>query len=318
MKTNGSDYKGRAVATAPQASPIVALLQSKKADIASALPRGTINIERFYKSALMLLSDPKSTTLRQCTPLSVYTAILESAKLGLEVGGILGQAYLIPYSEHGTMTCHFQISYKGHIELARRSGLIRSVSAEAIHENDIFELELASGRHIHHTYDVMRPRGDIVAYYAMIELATGGEQFYIMRREEIEAYRNKYSKTYTKALSKGKADSDIWTTNFDAMAKKTVLIQALKLCPLSVEEREAMVKDEQGSNAIRDTPINITPIDPIVTSDTIVPVDPIEAPPTDNIEALAEKADSPLYPSDTEGEELPPDDNPPKVGELSL
>jgi recombination protein RecT len=79
----------------------------------------------------------KNPTLNRCTPLSILGAFMQSAQLGLEPGGALGQAYLIPYGNR----CQFIIGYKGMIDLARRSGQLISLSAHVVFENDIFDFE---------------------------------------------------------------------------------------------------------------------------------------------------------------------------------
>ena len=49
----------------------------------------------------------------------------------------------------------------------------------------------------------------------------------------------------TKAYD-SKDPNNIWNKNFDAMALKTVVIQALKLCPISIEAMDAVIRDERA------------------------------------------------------------------------
>jgi recombination protein RecT len=185
--------------------------------------------------------------LVKCSKESIFRSLKEAAAYGLELNGMLGQAYLIPYNEKGVMTCHLQLGYKGLIALARRSNTIKTIAAEAIHENDIFDCELASGRSIHHKIDIFKERGEVVAYYCLVELANGGEQFKVMSKKEIEKHRDKFSKAYNP-----KDPNNIWNKNFDAMALKTCVIQALKLCPISIEAMDAVAKEEKDD--IKDFP----------------------------------------------------------------
>jgi recombination protein RecT len=62
-----------------------------------------------------------------------------------------------------------------------------------------------------------------------------------MSKKDVENHRNKFSKAYDP-----KDSSNIWNKNFDAMALKTVVIQALKLCPISIEATDAVIKDERA------------------------------------------------------------------------
>ena len=99
------------------------------------------------------------------------------------------------------------------LALARRSNTIKTIAAEPIHENDIFECEFASGRHIHHKPDIFKERGEVVGYYCLVELSNGGEQFKVMSKKDVEKHRDKFSKAFDP-----KDTNNIWNKNFDAMA----------------------------------------------------------------------------------------------------
>ena len=134
----------------------------------------------------------------------------------------------------------YGVTDKGLIALARRSNTIKTIAAEVIHENDIFDCELASGRSIHHKIDIFKERGEVVAYYCLVELSNGGEQFKVMSKKEVENHRKKFSKA-----NNPNDKENIWNKNFDAMALKTCVIQALKLCPISIEALDAVVREEK-------------------------------------------------------------------------
>lgn len=223
-------------------------LDSRKEHLGAVIPAQTVNIDRFMASAKMAIYNPKQPQLAQCTPDSIYRSLKEAASLGLEIGGVLGQAYLIPYNEsfrnqsgqwEKRMTCHFQMGYKGLIALARRSKTIKTIAVETVYENDNFSVEYGVGRTLKHSFDFSRERGEVIAYYCLVELENDGIQFEVMTRKAIEAHRDKFSKNY----KKDDPDNN-WNKNFDAMAKKTCVIQALKLCPISIEALETVRKEE--------------------------------------------------------------------------
>ena len=87
--------------------------------IKKALP-SVITPERFTRMVMTAISsNPK---LAECTPASFCGAMMQAAQLGLEPNTPLGQAYLIPYRNHGKLECQYQTGYKGLITLAYRSG----------------------------------------------------------------------------------------------------------------------------------------------------------------------------------------------------
>lgn len=135
----------------------------------------------------------------------------------------------------------YGLTDKGIIALARRSNTIKTIAAEPIHENDIFEVQLGMGRNLSHKIDIMKERGEVIGYYCLVELCNGGSQFKVMSKKDVENHRNKFSKAYD-----AKDPNNIWNKNFDAMALKTVVIQALKLCPISIEAMDAVLNDERA------------------------------------------------------------------------
>lgn len=270
MKTDGSDAQNKQVATQTKQKQGTLgewlLVQQKR--VAPSLPAGTVSIERFMESVKFAILDPKNPLLRTCDKESLQRSIAQAANYGLEVGGVLGQSYFIPYNEsvknpitnewEKVMTCHFQIGYKGLIELARRSRTIKTIAAEPVYSNDNFECELASGRSIHHKIDIFKDRGTVVAYYCLVELTNGGEQFAILTKSDAEKFRDKYSKSYVMAKTSGKGlEENNWVRNFDAMALKTCVIKALKLCPISIETLRAVQTEEMGD--FNDTAVEVTP-----------------------------------------------------------
>lgn len=238
MKTNGSN--ANQLTTQEKKGTLGDWLNEKKGALSAALPANTVNADRFMQSALLAITNPKMPDLVRCSKESIFRSLREAAAYGLELNGMLGQAYLIPYNEKGVMTAHLQCGYKGLIALARRSNTIKTIAAEPIHENDIFEVELGMGRKLSHKIDIMKERGEVIGYYCLVELSNGGSQFKVMSKKDIEKHRDKFSKAYNP-----KDPNNIWNKNFDAMALKTVVIQALKLCPISIEAMDAVSKEEK-------------------------------------------------------------------------
>lgn len=201
--------------------------------IEKALPK-VITPDRFTRIVLTALSsNPK---LASCDRNSFLGAIMQAAQLGLEPNTPLGQAYLIPFknTRQGILECQFQIGYKGLLDLAYRSGEVQTVQAHGVYENDEFEYELGLEGKMKHK-PTLKDRGELIAVYAIFKTVKGGYGFEVMSVEDIRAHAKKYSKSY---------NAGPWQTNFEEMAKKTVLKRALKYAPLKTEFLQALAADE--------------------------------------------------------------------------
>lgn len=214
--------------------------------IAKALPRH-LTAERLGRMALNAIR--KEPKLTQCDPLSVLSAVAEIAACGLEIGGPLGQAWLIPYKTE----CTPQLGYKGVAALAWRSGGIADISAEEVREGDEFEVRKGDEPRILHvpSRDPNRDIRPITDVYVVIATRQGGKIRHSMTRGQIQKHAERYSQAYKRK----KADSPwmdplgwIW------MAKKTVLLQALKLVELSPEDRRLIESTE--AELFREAPIS--------------------------------------------------------------
>lgn len=195
-------------------------------EIGKALP-SQVGPERFQRICMTALT--QNSELAKCTPASFIGAVLTAAQLGLDPNTPLGHAYLIPYGGK----CTFQIGYRGMIELARRSGEIAMIKAHSVHKNDFFRYTLGLNPTLEHE-PAEGDRGPVVAYYAFYKTKDGDFDFEVMTKAEVEQHRATYSK----------ARKSPWNTEFDAMAKKTVLKKVLKYAPLSTEIMRRMATDE--------------------------------------------------------------------------
>lgn len=210
-----------------------AYIKAMEPAIKKALP-SVITPERFTRMVLSALSStPK---LAECSPQSFLAAMMTAAQLGVEPNTALGQAYLLPYRNHGKMECQFQLGYKGLIDLAYRSGEVSVIQAHTVYENDVFEYELGMDPKLRHV-PAKADRGEAVAYYAMFKTKDGGYGFEVMSVDDVQRHAQRYSKSYG-------SGSSPWRSNFDEMAKKTVLKRALKYAPLKSDFVRGVAQDE--------------------------------------------------------------------------
>lgn len=208
-------------------------VNSMQGEIAKALP-SVITPERFTRMVFTALSsNPK---LQECTPQSFLGAMMAAAQMGTEVNTSLGQAYILPYNNHGKMEATYILGYRGLIDLAYRSGEIKSIQAHEVYENDEFSYEYGLEPKLHHV-PAKTDRGEVTHFYAVFTTKDGGYGFEVMSIEDVRAFARKYSKSYGSTASP-------WNTNFNAMAKKTVLKQILKYAPLKTEFVRGITQDE--------------------------------------------------------------------------
>lgn len=209
------------------------LIKQMAPEIKKALP-STITPERFTRIVLSALST--TPQLAVCTPKSFLGAMMTAAQLGMEVNTPLGQCYLIPYKNHGIDEVQFQLGYKGLIDLAYRGGEVQTIQAHTVYENDEFSYEYGLEPKLVHK-PAKSDRGAPVFYYAVFRTKNGGYSFEVMSIDDVKVHRDKYSKAANRGFSP-------WQTNFDEMAKKTVLKQALKYAPMSTDTARSISSDE--------------------------------------------------------------------------
>lgn len=208
-------------------------IKTMEGEIKKALP-SVITPERFTRMVLSALStNPK---LAVCTPKSFLGAMMAAAQLGLEPNTPLGQAYLIPYKNKGIDEVQFQLGYKGLIDLAYRSGEVELVQAHVVYANDTFECEYGlEPKLVHKPAD--KDRGEPIKVYAMFKTKSGGYGFEVMSMDDVRRHAEKYSQAYKTGFSP-------WKSNFEEMAKKTVLKKVLKYAPLKSDFVRGVVQDE--------------------------------------------------------------------------
>lgn len=235
---------------------------SMKKQFALALPKH-LNADRFTRVALTELR--KVPKLMEADPASFMGAVMQCAQLGIEPGGALGHAYLLPFENRrsGKTEVQFILGYKGMIDLARRSGQIVSIEARAVYERDTFSVRFGLDPDLQHEPAWEEDdRGELRAVYAVAKLQGGGVQFEVMGRKEIERIRNE-SQGYKTAERYGKGNSP-WHTHFDEMGRKTVLRRLFKYLPVSIEYIDAQEREDRDSSM---ADIDMNPM-PIIDSNT--------------------------------------------------
>jgi recombination protein RecT len=238
-----------AVVQNPKLNSVRALLAKMKGQFEMALPKH-MSADRLMRVALTACqTNPK---LLDCTPTSFAGAMMRAAQVGLEPDGTLGRAYLIPRKNNraGTLECHFQVGYKGLVELCQRSGEIASVRADVVRKGDFLVYEKGINEKLEHREGVGNWDAPITHVYAIIRTKNGGVYWDCWTAEKVEAHRRRFSKDTR--------EDSAWETSWEEMGEKTVLTAVTKLAPKSVEV--AMVTADEA-RAEAGLPIDIEVVD---------------------------------------------------------
>nr|DAX94115.1 MAG TPA: RecT protein [Caudoviricetes sp.] len=174
--------------------------------------------------------------LQQADPNSILKAGAIAATLDLPIDPNLGFAYIVPYNNKGKNEAQFQMGYKGFVQLAIRTGQYKRINVTELYEGQ-FESYDPITDELKYNLD-NRLSDEITHYVAYFQTINGFEKYNVMSKEEIETHAKKFSKTYS---YKGSS----WQTNFNTMAKKTVLKLLLsKFGILSIEMQTAQKADQ--------------------------------------------------------------------------
>jgi recombination protein RecT len=214
------------------------LLFSKKKQLEMALPKH-MSVDRLLRICMTEIT--KNPKLGECTAPSLIGAILQAAQIGLEPGSHLGHCYLVPFrnNKKGVMEVQFIAGYRGLIDLARRSGKITVLVARAVYARDQFDYEYGLEERLIHV-PAAGKRGEFIGVYAVARFTDGQKQFEYMPREDVELIR-KESKS---------ANDGPWVTDYDEMAKKTVMRRLCKYLPASPELQAATTLDEYAEKGV--------------------------------------------------------------------
>lgn len=244
------------------ATQVNSMLTKNKTAIMATLPKG-FNFDRMCRTLINAIST--TPQLAQCTPASLFLSSVRSFSLGLEPNGALNEAYLVPFwnSKKSCNEAQFMPSYRGLQNLARRSGEIAEIYSKTVKENDLFEVEEGTERKIIHKPNYTKDRGEAVCFYAVFKTKDGNVDFEIMTIAEVDAIRMR-----SKASGSGP-----WVTDYEEMAKKTVMRRLLKRAPMSIELAAAVAIDNKAAVGEFDANDDIIDLGEIDISDAETPAE---------------------------------------------
>ena len=213
------------------------LLEAAKPKLAEVTPKH-LTPDRLMRVAIATMS--RTPKLLECSPASLLNSVMQAAQLGLEPGSALGECYLVPYKT----TCQLIVGYRGLISLARRSGQIASIEAHVVHAKDKFNCRYGIDAKLDHEPDWSDDPGPMVAVYAVAKLVDGSVQTEVMTKAQVDAIRKR-------SMS---ANNGPWVTDYNEMARKTVVRRICKYLPLSIEMAEALALEDGDEVNVVDLP----------------------------------------------------------------
>jgi recombination protein RecT len=218
----------------PAQPTLVQFVREMRGEIARALPAHMSGAaERIARIALTDLN--RVPHLATSTRDSFAGALMTCTQLGLEPGGVSGEAYLIPFWNKKIRQHEVQlvIGYQGMAKLFWQHPLAAGLDAHEVREADEFEYEYGLDPFLRHK-PARGDRGRTTEYYAVARLSNGGNAFVVLSLDDVEQIRQR---------SRAK-DAGPWQSDYDAMAKKTAIRQLFKLLPKSAELARAVAHDE--------------------------------------------------------------------------
>lgn len=219
----------------------LAILETQLAPLAPRFTEalaGMMPVERLTRT--IVVSCERLPKLLECDRQSLFNAAMSAACLGLEVDGVTGQAYLIPFKGKAQLV----IGYKGMNTLAARSGI--TIAGAVVRDGDEFEYELGSKPFVRHV-PKLGNKGRIIGAWATATANARPPVVNVMGIDDLMA---------VKAKSPGASFRDSpWNDpniGFPAMCEKTVKRRLSRSLPLNVMQLAARLDeavDEQGKPA---------------------------------------------------------------------
>jgi len=206
---------------------------------------GRVEVARFIRT--VLVSCERNPKLLECVRQSLFNSAMSAAVLGLEVDGVSGQAFLVPFKNRAQLV----VGYRGYNTLAGRSGY--TITGSTVKEGDGFSFKLGTAPFLDHT---PKPGNDgrITSAWAVAASNALPPIISVLSIQDI---------LDIKARSPGAKRGDSpWNNpaDFPAMAEKSAKRRLARSMPLNIMQTAAALDEafeERGRHAFIDRDRNL-------------------------------------------------------------
>lgn len=185
---------------------------------------GAMPVERLMRT--IMISIERSPKLLQANRQSLINSAMSAACLGLEVDGVTGQGFLVPFAGKAQLI----IGYKGYNTLGARSGL--TIQGQVVREGDAFDYELGDKGFVRHK-PKLGNKAPIIAAWATASSLSRPSIVEVLGYDDLLAIRDK------SPAVKGGFDTP-WkelTIGFPAMCAKSVKRRLARSTPMNSDPR---------------------------------------------------------------------------------
>lgn len=226
---------------------------------------GIMPVSRLIRTAMVAVERNDDLLDQQiCSRQSLFNTIMSSAVLGLEMDGVTGQCFPIPFKGKAQLV----IGYKGYNTLGARAGI--SITGEVVREGDHFDYRLGSDAYIDHR-PALGNKGRIIAAWSLAAANGRPPIPVVMGIDDILAIKAK-SPGAKRAQSPWN-DPEI---GYPAMCSKTAKRRLARSTPLTVQTAPLMLAarmdeahEEQGAHAYIQADRTLAIISPIPESEPV-------------------------------------------------
>jgi recombination protein RecT len=239
-------------------SPAVLALDARAQALVDLLPDQAA-ADRFRRVVIQALV--KNPELLECTPDSVVLSVFEAAAQGLEPTGAAGGAHLVPYNVNvGSKDrpryekrAQLIVDYRGVIRLVTKpDSEIASMEARVVKEGDEFSYQLGTDAFVNHvpSLDPGRSAKATTHVYSIARLRRGGAPLVdVEDRAGVE-----------RVQKRGRQGGfSPWSSDWDEMAKKTIIKRHAKVLPVRPEIRSLLVREDELGGIVDDAPAAAVP-----------------------------------------------------------